>query len=120
MENKNPENKHYAQTDVYWFRQRQKSFQDMIDSLEAMKNDSTHNYQPTPNRRSKMENKTFKKVWVNQRVKEMEEKANVNQVPKYDIDGPVSCPEQDWETNERDDAYIYSLSNRLVTILYTL
>jgi hypothetical protein len=54
------------------------------------------------------------KNWIDYRFEEMEEKAGVSQLPEYDMDGSRFIIDDDnWETNERDDAYIMSISKRL-------
>lgn len=53
-----------------------------------------------------------KKTWIDYRVEEMEEKAGVTELPKYDMDGSRFDPE-DFEMNERDDAYFESISWRM-------
>ena len=53
-----------------------------------------------------------KKHWINYRYEEMEEKAGVTLLPKYDMDSSYFQVPEDFETNKRDDAYINSISNR--------
>ncbi len=58
-------------------------------------------------------NATITKTWVDYRFEEMEEKAGVTLLPLYDMDGSYFVVDEDWETTERDDAYIGSISKRL-------
>jgi len=53
------------------------------------------------------------KHWINYRFEELEEKANVTQLPTHDMDGSRFVVEDDWESNERDDAYYHSVSKRM-------
>lgn len=55
----------------------------------------------------------MKKDWVDYRYEEMEEKSNVTQLPEYDMDGSRFNQPEDFETDERNDAYIWSISERL-------
>jgi len=55
--------------------------------------------------------------WINKRVEEMEEKAGAIRLPKYDMDGCTFEEPTGWQTNERDDAYVYSLSIRLQSLM---
>ena len=58
---------------------------------------------------------TREKTGVDYRYEEMEEKAGVSQLPEYDMDGSqYIMDDEDWETTERDDAYIASISQRLI------
>ena len=61
----------------------------------------------------------MKKHWSDYRVEEMEEKAGVIltniDYPEFDMDGSRFYPYvEDWETEQRSDAYIYSISRRLM------
>ena len=52
--------------------------------------------------------------WINRRVEEMEEKAGVTQLPKIDMDGTrFQVDDDEWECNEREDAYVQSISCRM-------
>jgi hypothetical protein len=54
------------------------------------------------------------KHWIDYRIEELEEKSNVTQLPEFDMDGSrFQIDDEDWETNERDDAYSYSVSRRM-------
>jgi len=56
----------------------------------------------------------IEKDWVDYRFEEMEEKAGVSQLPEYDMDGSYFImDDEDWESNERNDAYIASISKRM-------
>ena len=56
----------------------------------------------------------MRKSWVDYRFEEMEEKAGVTQLPEYDMDGSYfTMDDDDWETIEREDAYVVSISKRL-------
>jgi len=56
------------------------------------------------------------KMWIDYRFEEMEEKAGVTPLPEFDMDGcRFVVDEEDWETNQRHDAYVASISNRLMT-----
>jgi len=58
------------------------------------------------------------KDWINYRIEELEEKANVVTYPLFDMDGTYFHPEEDdWNTKERDDAYEYSMSKRMGKML---
>ena len=60
------------------------------------------------------------KGWVDYRFEEMEEKAGVTALPKYDMDGLRFDPDG-FESDERDDAYVWSISKRLeMFALYTM
>lgn len=64
---------------------------------------------------------TGKKLWIDYRYEEMEEKAGVTVLPEYDMDGcRFEIHEDDWETNERDDAYIASISRRMERFLFNM
>ena len=62
------------------------------------------------------------KDWVDYRFEEMEEKAGLaTTFPKYDMDGSRFVPDDDdWECDERNDAYINSISKRLTDFCLNL